>query len=82
MRHTGHKGSQFSTVNLTTRIWRFYRDGFRGMGPLGRSLWLLILIKLVIMFVVLRLLFFQPALGGLSDDEKADRVARELTLPE
>ena len=41
---------------LPVRIFRFYYDGFREM-TLGRTLWAIILIKLFILFVVLRLLF-------------------------
>ena len=35
--------------NLVTSIWQFYVDGFRSM-TLGRTLWLIIAIKLFIMF--------------------------------
>ena len=38
-------------------IWQFYYDGFRSM-TLGRVLWAIILIKLFIIFVVLKLFFF------------------------
>lgn len=38
-------------------IWQFYYDGFRSM-TLGRVLWTIILIKLFIIFVVLKLFFF------------------------
>lgn len=48
---------------LPVRIFRFYYDGFREM-TLGRTLWAIILIKLFILFVVLRLLFFPDVLGG------------------
>ena len=37
--------------SLLTRIWIFYRDGFREM-TLGRTLWTIILIKLFIMFFI------------------------------
>lgn len=36
--------------NLVTSIWQFYVDGFRSM-TLGRTLWLIIAIKLFIMFL-------------------------------
>jgi hypothetical protein len=38
-------------------IWYFYYDGFRNM-TLGRTLWAIILVKLFIIFVVLKLFFF------------------------
>ncbi len=41
---------------LLVRIWTFYRDGFREM-TLGRTLWAIILIKLFIMFFILKLFF-------------------------
>ena len=41
------------------KIVRFYADGFKNM-TWGKELWLLIIIKLVIMFGILRLFFFQP----------------------
>lgn len=50
-------------------IYVFYRDGFRAM-TLGRVLWGIILVKLVIIFAVLRVFFFTPHLRG-TDEEKA-----------
>lgn len=43
----------------------------------GKTLWTIILIKLFIMFAVLRIFFFQPALSG-TDKEKADKVRENL----
>lgn len=60
------------------RVWRFYRDGFRSM-TIGRTLWTLILIKLFIMFAILRVFFFPNQLGGLTDEQKSDRVLENLT---
>ena len=61
------------------RIWRFYADGFRAM-TLGRTLWILILVKLFIMFFVLRLFFFPNFLNQATDHagDKDDYVSREL----
>ena len=64
-------------TNALLRVWRFYYEGFRSM-TLGRTLWLIILLKLAIMFLVLRLFFFQPVLRGLSEQEKQEAVGREL----
>ena len=41
----------------------FYRDGFRSM-TVGRSLWLLIIIKVAIIFGVLKVFFFPDILSG------------------
>lgn len=62
----------------TVRIVRFYVEGFRSM-TLGRTLWAVILLKLFIMFAVLRLFFFPDLLAGKSDAERADHVLEELT---
>ena len=43
----------------------------------GRTLWAIILIKLFIIFAVLRVFFFQPDLSG-TDGEKADKVRENL----
>ena len=58
-------------------IYAFYRDGFRGM-TLGRVLWCIILVKLVVIFAVLRLFFFTPHLRG-TPEEKSRMVTAELT---
>ena len=63
---------------VAVNIWRFYLEGFRGM-TLGRTLWLIILVKLFIMFFILRLFFFPrfldtPAVG----EDKEGYVSNEL----
>lgn len=45
---------------------------------LGRTLWALILIKLFIMFVILKVFFFPNLLSGLSPEQKAEKVSNEL----
>ncbi len=57
----------------------FYRDGFRSM-TVGKTLWIIVLIKLFIMFVVLRIFFFPNYLNtNFKDDHsKANHVRREL----
>ena len=62
------------------RIFRFYAEGFRSMA-VGRSLWLLIIIKLVILFAVLKVFFFPDILssGYDTDSERAEAVRSSLT---
>ncbi|MDR1223885.1 MAG: DUF4492 domain-containing protein [Tannerella sp.] len=63
---------------LPVRIFRFYLEGFRSM-DLGRTLWAIILIKLFIMFVVLKIFFFPRYLNQFdTKSEKEDYVSREL----
>lgn len=64
--------------NLLTRIWYFYRDGFRNM-TWGRPLVWLIILKFFILFAVLRVFFFQPAMKGLSEEQKSEQVGGRLT---
>lgn len=61
------------------RIYRFYVDGFRSM-TLGRTLWTVILVKLFIIFGILRLFFFPDLLAGKSSAERADCVRESLLL--
>lgn len=60
-------------------VWRFYADGFRAMTT-GRRLWAIILVKLFIIFAVLRVFFFQPAMGGMSDAQKQRAVAGSIVV--
>ncbi|MBT8359593.1 MAG: DUF4492 domain-containing protein [Desulfobacterales bacterium] len=62
------------------RIIRFYRDGFRSM-TLGKTLWKIILIKLLIMFGVLKLFFFPDFLNTqfATDEQKAGYVMEQMT---
>ena len=62
---------------LLVRIWTFYRDGFREM-TLGRTLWAIILIKLFIMFFILKLFFFPSFLKEKTPQEKQQYVVEEL----
>jgi len=60
------------------RIFRFYYEGFRSM-TLGKTLWTLILIKLFIMFVILKIFFFPRYLNQFdTKEEKEDYVSKEL----
>jgi hypothetical protein len=66
-------------LNIFTRIFRFYRDGFLGM-TVGKKLWIIILIKLFILFFILRLFFFPDFLKSKfhTDKERSDYVREQL----
>ena len=70
-----------NTGNYLFRVYRFYIDGFQAM-TWGRTLWLIILIKLFVMFAILRVFFFQPILAGKTTEEKQTHVATGLIDPE
>lgn len=62
----------------------FYVCGFRSM-VVGRTLWKIILLKLFIMFAILKVIFFPDFLATnfATDSQRADYVLRHLTsLPE
>jgi hypothetical protein len=67
---------------MLKRIFRFYRDGFKTM-TWGKKLWGIILIKLFIMFAILRLFFFPDILQKEfdSDEERSNHVLEQLTNP-
>lgn len=68
-------------VRAIGKVVRFYIDGFRSM-TLGRTLWAIILLKLFILFAVLRLFFFPDLLAGKSERERADYVMESLAPEE
>ena len=58
--------------------FRLYYDGFRSM-TLGKTLWAVILVKLFVIFVVLKLFFFPNFLNTHADaGHESDFVAGEL----
>ena len=67
---------------MIRKVFRFYYDGFRNM-TWGKKLWRIILIKLFIMFAILRLFFFPDILKRdfKSDEERADHVLEQMTQP-
>ena len=64
--------------HVLKQVFRFYVDGFRSM-TVGRTLWVIILIKLFIMFAVLKLFFFRDPLAGQTPEQQSATVLQELT---
>ena len=59
------------------RAFDLYYEGFRNM-TLGKTLWVIILIKLFIIFVVLKIFFFPNFLKQNAKGDEAGYVATEL----
>lgn len=59
----------------------FYIDGFRHLSTLGKTLWIIIFIKLFIMFFILKLFFFPNELKKNFDNdrERSNYVLEQLT---
>lgn len=68
--------------NIFIRVFRFYYEGFTSM-TVGRKLWAIIIIKLFVMFAVLKLFFFQDFLGSKfeNDQERSEYVIEQLITP-
>ena len=64
--------------DILVSVWHFYRDGFRNM-TWGRPLIWLILLKIFILFAILRVFFFKPAMAGMTDGQKSDTVDERIT---
>lgn len=66
--------------NKLKKIWLLYYDGFRNM-TVGKALWVIILLKLFVLFVVIRLIFFPDLLQRDYDNDRdrAEHVRQELT---
>lgn len=61
---------------MLKRVWMFYYDGFRSM-TVGKTLWIIIGIKLFIMFFILKLFFFRPELAKYKTEEEKSKVVIE-----
>lgn len=70
-------------MTLIKKIWRFYIDSFLHMGKYGNRLALIIAIKLLIMFGILKVFFFRDYLSERynTDKEKSEHVINQLTNP-
>ncbi len=69
--------------NLLKRVFNFYYHGFSNMSRWGKQIWLIIFIKLFIMFAILKLFFFPNFLKSNFDtkQERGDYVIEQMTAP-
>lgn len=70
-----------SVRSVLYSAWRFYIDGFKDLSVWGRSVWIIILIKLFIMFVIIRLIFMPDVLkkNYKTDEQRSQHVLENLT---
>ena len=68
-------------INTIKNIAKFYIEGFRNIEKLGVRLWVVILIKLFIMFVILKIFFFQDFLDNKfdNDKDKSEYIIKQIT---
>lgn len=63
------------------RIIRFYFEGFKNMNKWGKQVWLIILIKLFILFIILKIFFFPNFLkqNFETDEQRSQYILESLT---
>jgi hypothetical protein len=68
-------------VQVFYHLFRFYYDGFRNMSSWGRKVWLIVIIKLFIIFAILKLFFFPDFLQKkYNDDDQRGEYVRDQIL--
>jgi hypothetical protein len=70
-------------LKLIHTVWRFYFEGFRNQKGWSRQVWIIILVKLFIMFFVLKFFFFPNFLNTnyTNDQERSNPVIEQLINP-
>lgn len=70
--------SSMRKTSFLYRVYDLYADGFRHM-TLGRTLWLVVLIKLFIIFAILKVFFFPNFLSHhVEKGHEAEYVSQEM----
>ena len=67
---------------ILKKIFNFYVDGFKEMSPRGKKLWVIILVKLFIMFAILKYFFFPDILkeNFKTDQERIQHIEQQLII--
>lgn len=67
-------------TKLIRKVFFFYYDGFRNM-TVGKRLWIIIFIKLFIMFAIFKIFFFHDFLKTRfhNDQQRSEYVIEQLT---
>lgn len=68
-------------IRTVKDFFMMYVDGFKNMSKTSRLLWVIILVKLFIMFAILKVFFFPNFLNSVAstEEEKAEYVIEKLT---
>ena len=67
---------------ILKKVFDFYVDGFKEMSPRGKKLWVIIFVKLFIMFAVLKYFFFPDILkeNFKTDQERIQHIEQQLII--
>jgi len=67
-------------MDTITKIFNFYLDGFKNLKPYSKRLWLIIFIKIFIIFAILKLFFFPDILHTKykTDSERIKHIENQI----
>ncbi len=67
-------------MSILKKIFKFYYEGFKNMPLWGKQLWLIILLKGFLVFVLIKFVFFPNYLkkNYSSDEQRSEHVINEL----
>jgi len=68
-------------MSFFRKAFYLYFDGFKNMSSLGKKLWIIVIVKLFIMFAILKFVFFPNFLNSNFETEKdkSEYVINSLT---
>lgn len=68
-------------MSVLRSLVKFYVDGFRSLSGWARTLWIIIILKIFILFFVFKLFFFRDTLENKfgSDEERVEHVIEQIT---
>lgn len=67
-------------MGILKRIFRFYYEGFKNMPRWGKQMWLIILVKGFVVFILVKFIFFPNHLkkNFETDEQRSEHVINEL----
>jgi hypothetical protein len=67
-------------MSVLKKIFQFYYQGFRNMPKWGKQLWAIILFKGIVIFILIRFIFFPNYLNKNfeTDEERGEHVMEQL----
>ncbi len=67
-------------MKMLRKVFRFYYEGFRTMPKWGRQMWIIILLKGFLIFILIKFIFFPNHLkkNFETDEQRSEHVINEL----
>lgn len=72
--------TDMNIITTIKKVFRFYSEGFKNM-RVGKTLWAIIAIKFILLFVIMKLLFFPNILkeNFQTDSQRSEYISNQLT---